>query len=789
MATAFQFFGRLLFLLSLYLVHSASTSVYIVYLGLIKHGNDPLLTSKHHSQLLTNVFDREEDAKQSMLYSYKHSFSGFSAKLNTTQATSLSEIEGVVSVFKSKTLQLHTTRSWDFMGLSMDYMTLKLQTTPQQSVYGAHDVIVGIFDTGIWPESASFKEEECMKSIPRRWKGKCCAGQQFDPSIHCNKKVIGARYYFKGFEEEYGKVNTSKEYKSVRDYLGHGTHTASTSVGSIVQNASFLGLGQGIARGGNPKARLAVYKVCWNYQLDGKCTEADILAAFDDALCDGVDVISASLGFPPPLFPFFESSADIGSFHAMQKGVSVVFSAGNDGPTPALVQNVSPWSICVAAASVDRNFPTQIVLDNDKLVLMGESLITTEIKGKLAGAGAFFESGECKPENWNGKSAAGRVILCFSRAGSDVSVDAEVATWRANALALVLVEPPTLQSVDVDIIPTVYLDIIQGAKIIQYLAQSSRRPVVQIWPSRTVIKKSPAPTAAYFSSRGPSSITPNILKPDITAPGVTILAAWPTATSPTLFPPDKRSVEWNFQSGTSMSCPHVSGVVSLIKSLYPDWSPAAVKSAIMTTAYTKDTTGDTILGGGHMKVSDPFDIGAGHINPLKAMDPGLVYDLKTIDYIMYLCSIGYTDDQIGRIVSLSTVKRQVKYCRKRDKNTYNINYPSIMVSNLQSTITIKRTVRNVSIKKVGIAIYFVSVVKPHGVEVSVWPSVLIFSYFKDELTYYVTVSPTKKSRDRYDFGEIILSDGFHFVRSPLVVRVNTACTSTMSAHTGDDLAD
>ncbi|KAK1378948.1 subtilisin-like protease SBT3.18 [Heracleum sosnowskyi] len=780
MATAFHFYGRLFFLLSLYLVHSASTSVYIVYLGRIKHGNDPLLTSEYHSKLLTSVFDRGEDAKQSMLYSYKHSFSGFSAKLNSTQANSLAEIEGVVSVFKSKTLRLHTTRSWDFMGLSLDYMSPKLLTTPQQSVHGSHDVIVGIFDTGIWPESASFKEEECMKPIPRRWKGRCCAGQQFDPSIHCSKKVIGARYYFKGFEEEHGKLNTSKEYKSVRDYLGHGTHTASTSVGSIVQNASFLGLGQGIARGGNPKARLAVYKVCWNYGNVGQCTEADILAAFDDALCDGVDVISASVGSSPPLFPFFETSADIGSFHAMQKGVSVVFSAGNDGPTPALVQNVSPWSICVAAASIDRNFPTQIVLDHDTLVLMGESLITTPIKAKLARAGDFFESGECKLDNWNGESAEGRVILCFSTAGSDVSSDAEVATWKANASALILVEPPTLQSVDALIIPTVYLDIIQGTKIIQYLDQSRRRRStvqVQIWPSRTVIKKSPAPTVAYFSSRGPSSITPDILKPDITAPGVTILAAWPTETS----------VEWNFQSGTSMSCPHVSGVISLIKSLYPDWSPAAVKSAIMTTAYSKDTTHDTILGGGHMKISDPFDIGAGHVNPLKAMDPGLVYDMKTVDYVVYLCSIGYTDDQIGRIVSLSTVNKEFK-CRKGDKNTYNINYPSIMVSNLQSTITIKRTVRNVSIKKIGIAIYFVSVVKPHGVEVSVWPTVLIFSYLKDELTYYVTLSPTKKSQDRYDFGEIILSDGFHFVKSPLVVRVNTASSGTMSAHTEDDLA-
>lgn len=187
-----------------------------------------------------------------------------------------------------------------------------------------------------------------------------------------------------------------------------------------------------------------------------------------------------------------------------------------------------------------------------------------------------------------------------------------------------------------------------------------------------------------------------------------------------------------------------------------------------------------------MKVSDPFDIGAGHINPLKAMDPGLVYDMKTIDYTMYLCSIGYTEDQIGRIVNKSPTATATA-CPKGEKKTYNINYPSIMVSNLQSTITIKRSVRNVSIKKT--AIYFVSVVKPHGVEVSVWPTVLIFSYFKDELTYYVTLTPTKKSKDRYDFGEIILSDGFHFVRSPLVVRVNTTCTNSMPADTGDDLAN
>lgn len=129
--------------------------------------------------------------------------------------------------------------------------------------------------------------------------------------------------------------------------------------------ASFFGIAQGTARGGAPRARLAVYKICWSVGVETKCTEADIMAAFDDALSDGVDVISASFGLQAPFKPFFLSSADIGSFHAMQQGVSVVFAGGNDGPVPSLVSNVAPWSICVAASSIDRTFPTRILVDSN----------------------------------------------------------------------------------------------------------------------------------------------------------------------------------------------------------------------------------------------------------------------------------------------------------------------------------------------------------------------------------------------------------------------------------------
>lgn len=226
---------------------------------------------------------------------------------------------------------------------------------------------------GIWPDSASFKEEPGMRPVPKHWKGKCISGEEFNPKKYCNKKLIGARYYLAGFERRYGKIDTktSPEYISSRDGLGHGTHTASTAVGSRAKTTGLFGFAHGTARGGAPRARLAVYKVCWNVNFDGVCMGEDILAAFDDALHDGVNVISASFGRGPPLRPFFNSSSDIGSFHAMQLGVSVVLSAGNNGPDLSLVANVNPWSICVAASTTDRSFPTRILLQD------GSSFVVT----------------------------------------------------------------------------------------------------------------------------------------------------------------------------------------------------------------------------------------------------------------------------------------------------------------------------------------------------------------------------------------------------------------------------
>lgn len=133
--------------------------------------------------------------------------------------------------------------------------------------------------------------------------------------------------------------------------------------GAWVGNANVLGLGQGLARGGVPSAWLAVYKVCW---ATGGCSSADILAAFDDAILDGVDVISMSLGSLPPLSTYVDDTVSIGSFHAMANGISVVCSGGNNGPYPETVVNTAPWVITVAASTIDRAFPIKITLGNNQ---------------------------------------------------------------------------------------------------------------------------------------------------------------------------------------------------------------------------------------------------------------------------------------------------------------------------------------------------------------------------------------------------------------------------------------
>lgn len=221
---------------------------------------------------------------------------------------------------------------------------------------------------GVWPESESFNDEG-MDPIPSQWKGICQEGEQFN-STNCNKKLIGARWFIKGLQEQIERpINTtgSEDYLSARDGIGHGTHTASTAAGYFVRGANYGGLAEGLARGGAPLAHLAIYKVCWGIDSGG-CTDADLLKAFDKAIHDGVDILSVSVGNEIPLYSYVDhrDSIAMGSFHAVAKGITVVCSGGNDGPISGTIENTAPWLITVAATTIDRAFPTSITLGNNQ---------------------------------------------------------------------------------------------------------------------------------------------------------------------------------------------------------------------------------------------------------------------------------------------------------------------------------------------------------------------------------------------------------------------------------------
>ncbi|GMI98593.1 AUXIN-INDUCED IN ROOT CULTURES 3 [Hibiscus trionum] len=743
----------------------AAKRSYVVYLGGHKHGLESLsvdldaVTASHHD-FLGSFLGGHEHAREAMFYSYTRHINGFAANLDDEVAAEIARHPKVVSVFLNKGRKLHTTRSWEFLGLEQNGFVAS-NSIWNKTGYG-EDTIIGNLDTGVWPESKSFSDEG-YGPIPSKWKGIC--QNHKDAGFHCNRKLIGARYFNKGYAAIVGKLNSS--FETPRDKEGHGTHTLSTAGGNMVSKASVFGFGTGTAKGGAPRARVAAYKVCWPPVLENECFDADILAAFDVAIHDGVDVLSVSLGGDPTAI--FNDSLAIGSFHAIKHGIVVVCSAGNSGPADGTVSNIAPWLITVGASTMDREFSSIVVLSNN-IRFKGQSLSAKVLPGKkffplISAADAKLANASienatlCQAGAINPKKVTGKILVCLR--GQNARVDKGQQAARAGAVGMILANNILTGNeiiADAHLLPASHINYTDGLAVFAYI-NSTKRPMARITPVITQIGTKPAPFMAAFSSKGPNTITPEILKPDITAPGVSVIAAYTEAEGPTNEDFDKRRVKFNSVSGTSMSCPHVSGIVGLLKSLHPNWSPAAIKSAIMTSATTLDNSHEPILNASYIKAG-AFSYGAGHVQPNHAMDPGLVYDLTATDYLNFLCTLGYNETLIP-VFSLKPYK-----CR-RSINLANFNYPSITIPKLVRSITVTRTVKNVGSP----GTYRAQVQKPIGISVYVKPKKLKFKKVGEEKTFKVTLKVNKADAVKeYVYGQLIWSDHVHYVRSPIVVK-------------------
>ncbi|PKI39440.1 subtilisin-like protease SBT1.9 [Punica granatum] len=709
----------------------------------------PKVFSDHHNWYLNTLSsvseNRGEIPSHKLIYTYSSSLHGFSATLSPAELDALKESLGFVSCTVDRPLELHTTHTPEFLGLGP-----ALGAWPA-SRYG-EDVIIGFVDTGVWPDSLSFHDEG-IGSIPLRWRGACESGMGFKPSS-CNRKLIGARFFNKGLLAN--RPNGTLSMSSGLDTAGHGTHTSSTAAGNFVKGVSYFGYASGTAKGVAPHARIAMYKAVWTHGV----YSSDVIAAIDRAIEDGVDVLSLSLGFSSGGSFLGDDPIAVATFAAMEKGLFVAASAGNDGPLHWSLMNGAPWIMTVGAGTIDREFYGMLTLGSGATITFPSLYPGKPFLGPLDIV--FMGACDDVPKL---ESVRGKMIVCKDKLGINAQVE-KAMTARVTA-AVFITEVSVSEFYTRSSFPAAFVGLRDGQILMDYIQRSSI-PKGRLVFQKTRIGTRPAPRVEIYSSRGPFVSCPNILKPDLIAPGTQVLASWAPQTPVGEVKSGSLYSTFNLVTGTSMAAPHVAGAAALVKSVHPDWSPAAIRSALMTTAYLLDNTRTPIKDIANYNLpASPLDIGSGHINLSRALDPGLIYDENPQGYISFLCGMNYRPKQ------LLAITRSVSHCIKR---SLDLNYPSFIAftdregshSGGNFVKEFWRTVTNVGNDR---SAYAAKVIGLEGIRVRVEPDRLMFKQKNEKLRYKLTLEGPRLSAEEVVHGSLIWVEdsGRYSASSPIVV--------------------
>ena len=501
-------------------------------------------------------------------------------------------------------------------------------------------VIVGVIDTGVDPWNPSFAatgDDGYTHENPLgagTYLGVCDPANTtppsgvvaYDPTFPCNSKLIGAWGYIASDDNP-------------RDTDGHGSHTASTAAGNVVKNpvvntptgAFTVELISGVA----PHANIIMYDGCID---GGGCPGASLQAARDQALLDGVDVINYSIGSSSPTPDPYNDVEALSWLALRDAGVFVATSAGNDGPGDATIGSPAdlPWLTAVGANSHNRAFISTVMLSDGNaapLTLTGMGLNAGFGPAPVVFAADYVippatadDARLCAPDVFPAGTFNGEIVICERGVYGRVAKGESVAAGGAGGF--ILAQPdefgggPGSITADTHVIPASHIDYYEYQKLLAYVASATGPLTAAISGGALVVDDAYGDIMASFSSRGPNGgLFDDIIVPSITAPGRSIWAAYHQGDG------GDGDFTYNVIQGTSMSSPHMAGAGALMKALYPEWSPAEIQSALMTTARTPITNDDGT------NPATPFAEGAGEVDLTQAAHAALVLDVTNDEYL------------------------------------------------------------------------------------------------------------------------------------------------------------
>ncbi|WP_243073780.1 S8 family serine peptidase [Microbacterium sp. SS28] len=663
-------------------------------------------------------------------YSYTVAFNGFSAKLSAAQAAALSALPGVSALDRDELRHRTVTTGTDFLGVPDAWQTVGGATEAGKGV------VVGVIDTGIAPENPSFagaalgttagtepylvgNEVVYAKKDGGTFRSARVTGPQWDGGDY-STKVIAGRFYVTGF----GAV-ASSDPKSPRDVEGHGSHTASTAAGNGGIAVAVTDAASATITGVAPAAKVAMYKACWtNSDGAGGCASSDLVAAIDQAVADGVDVINFSIGGGPSPTLSPEDHAFLGAASA---GVFVAASAGNSGPGATTLDHPYPWYTTVAASTLPFDVATA-TLSTGLQAPGASTTVVDPVTGPLV-YGGDAGSALCAPGALKTAQVTGRIVVCDR--GEIGRADKSAAVAQAGGIGMILVNKQT-DSLDLDAhsVPTIHVQADLRTPLID--ASRAAGTTATLTATNPTGYNPPTPQIAGFSSRGPVIADDlDVLKPDVAAPGTGVLAAIQNASG--------GGAQYGFMSGTSMAAPHVAGLGALYLSLRPTALPSDIRSALMTTAT------NTVKADGSA-ATDPFAQGAGQVSARTFLNPGLVYRSTQADWMSFLAGAGYS---LGPAAAI---------------DPSNLNQASISIGSLAGTQTVTRSVTALTA-----GTYTAKVSGMSGVATTVSPTSLTLAAGQTK-SFTVTFTRGSAAAGKWSTGFVTWTGAGKTVRAPIAVR-------------------